>query len=333
MNITKLPSGSYRIRETVNGVTYSKTVKFKPKKYEAEQIIADMVETGESSMTRMTVKEAMEKYIELKEKSLSPSTIAAYTGYIKVFPTNILNTHLSAINEYDLQIAINKLAIGKSTKYIKNLISFLTSSIKMFRKKLILDIVIPDDNRPKNEAYEPTDEDIKKVISAIEGTKFEVPIKLAMLGLRRSEICALTIEDIGDCSATINKVLVRDKNKNWVIKNKMKNGAPERTVYIPKSLEERIRQQGYIYKGCPELIYDKLSNTLKSLGIEHFPLHRLRHYYASVSHALGVPDEYIMLNGGWKSDTVLKKVYRHAQKDRVEALGEPVREHYKKLMG
>lgn len=333
MNITKLPSGSYRIRKMVNGQMYIKTVNFKPKKWEAEQIIAEMVETGESSITRMTVKEAMEKYIELKEKSLSPSTIAAYTGYIKVFPNNVLNTHLSAINEYDLQIAINKLSIGKSTKYIKNLVSFLTSSIKMFRKKLILDIVIPDDNRPKKEAYEPTDEDIKKVVEAIEGTKFEVPIKLAMLGLRRSEICALAIEDIGDCSATINKVLVRDKNKNWVIKNKMKNGVPERTVYIPKSLEERIKQQGYIYKGCPELIYDKLSNTLKALGIEHFPLHRLRHYYASVSHALGVPDEYIMLNGGWKSDTVLKKVYRHAQKDRVEALGKPVREHYKKLMG
>ena len=331
MNITKLPSGSYRIRETVNGIQYSKTVKFKPKKYEAEQIIAEMVETGETSVERMTVKRAMEKYIELKEGKLSPSTIAGYTRYANKFSNTILNMPLASINETVIQAEINKMSKGKSTKYMKNLVSFLISSITTFRKKLILSFDIPDDNRPEQELYEPTDADIKALLLAIKNSKYEIPLKLAMLGMRRSEICALTLDDIGDCSATINKVLVQDKNKNWILKRKTKNHDKSRTIYIPKDLEMKIRKQGYIYNGYPECIYDYLSETLQQLGIPHFSLHRLRHYYASVSHSLNVPDEYIMLNGGWRTDSVFKKVYRHVQNDRIDSLGGPVKQHFDNL--
>ena len=43
--------------------------------------------------------------------------------------------------------------------------------------------------------------------------------------------------------------------------------------------------------------------------------HDLRHYYASVLHAIGVPDQYIMEQGGWKSDFMLKAVYRNTLDD------------------
>lgn len=38
--------------------------------------------------------------------------------------------------------------------------------------------------------------------------------------------------------------------------------------------------------------------------------HDLRHYYASALHAIGIRDQYIMKFGGWKSDSILKSVYR-----------------------
>lgn len=300
-------------------------------KFRKIQIIAEMVETGETSVERMTVKRAMEKYIELKEGKLSPSTIAGYTRYANKFSNTILNMPLASINETVIQAEINKMSKGKSTKYMKNLVSFLVSSITMFRKKLILRIDIPEDNRGENEIYEPTDADIKALLTAVDGSKYEIPLKLAMLGMRRSEICALTLEDIGDCSATINKVLVQNKNKKWIIKRKTKNNDKSRTIYIPKELELKIREQGYVYDGYPECIYDYLSETLQQLGIPHFSLHRLRHYYASVSHSLNVPDEYIMLNGGWRTDSVFKKVYRHVQNDRIDSLGGPVKQHFDNL--
>ena len=51
---------------------------------------------------------------------------------------------------------------------------------------------------------------------------------------------------------------------------------------------------------------------LKKLNIRHFRFHDLRHYSASIQHALGIPDAYIMQRGGWEDDTVLKSIYRHA---------------------
>ena len=273
----------------------------------------------------------MEKYIELKEGKLSPSTIAGYTRYANKFSNTILNMPLASINETVIQAEINKMSKGKSTKYMKNLVSFLVSSITMFRKKLILRIDIPEDNRGENEIYEPTDADIKALLTAVDGSKYEIPIKLAALGLRRSEICALTMNDVGNCCVKVNKTKIEDKDGNWIIRHQLKNGDLQRIVYIPKELELEIRKKGYIYQGHPNSILKYLSQTLQELHIEHFPLHRLRHYYASVSHAMGVPDEYIMQNGGWKTDNVLKSVYRHTQEDRIEELGKPVREHYDKL--
>lgn len=103
--------------------------------------------------------------------------------------------------------------------------------------------------------------------------------------------------------------------KRWIIKT-TKTPDGQRTVWIPDSLVNLIQAHGYIYKGHPGSISRYLERLQDNLGIEHFSLHKLRHYYASMSHALGIPDSYIMAAGGWKSDNVLKGVYRHALKDR-----------------
>ena len=62
------------------------------------------------------------------------------------------------------------------------------------------------------------------------------------------------------------------------------------------------------------MITDQLKDIWERAGIPHFDFHDLRHYCASVQHALGVPDAYIMQRGGWGNDRVLKEVYRHALK-------------------
>ena len=48
----------------------------------------------------------------------------------------------------------------------------------------------------------------------------------------------------------------------------------------------------------------------KQLGIEAFKFHALRSYFASYAHSLGIPDVDIMSIGGWKTDSVMKSVYR-----------------------
>lgn len=81
-------------------------------------------------------------------------------------------------------------------------------------------------------------------------------------------------------------------------------------------LADKIREQGYIHTGHPKNISDFLSATQKKLGIPHFSVHKLRHYFASKMSAMNIPDEDIMRYGGWETDYVMKNVYRHAMEDK-----------------
>ena len=161
----------------------------------------------------------------------------------------------------------------------------------------------------------PTDSDIKRILDYARGTKFEIALTLATFGLRRSEICALTPEDLDGNMLTVNKALVQGADKKWSVKT-TKTEAGTRTIYIPDNLADLIRKQGYVYDGYPNSIVCYLQKVQKKLGIPKFSLHKLRHYYASMSHAIGIPDSYIMQSGGWKTDSTLKQVYRHALDDR-----------------
>ena len=63
-------------------------------------------------------------------------------------------------------------------------------------------------------------------------------------GLRRSEICALTIDDVDGDTVSINKALVLDKDKNWVVKT-TKTTASTRTIVIPSHIADLIRTKWY----------------------------------------------------------------------------------------
>lgn len=84
-------------------------------------------------------------------------------------------------------------------------------------------------------------------------------------------------------------------------------------IEYPEFVSEKWKGiSGRITKLTPDNITTKFSRLLKSSGITHFRFHDLRHYSASIQHALGIPDAYIMSRGGWGNDGVLKNVYRHA---------------------
>ena len=60
----------------------------------------------------------------------------------------------------------------------------------------------------------------------------------------------------------------------------------------------------------------------KDNGLKRFRFHDLRHYSASIRHALNIPDAYIMQEGGWSSDSTLKSVYRHALDDEQDKMAD-----------
>lgn len=329
MKIEKLKSGSYRIRKTYQGKTYTIVVPYKPTQKECLRLMADEMDKAQTEKKRMTFKTAAEKYIEIKTNVISPSTVREYEGIIKRLSKDFNSTLISDITAETVQKEINCLAKDKAPKTVSNYHGFITAVLKMYAPNTILNTTLPQ--KHKIEPYIPTDEDVKRILDHAKGSMFEIPIALACFGMRRSEICALTMDDIEGNIIHINKALVQNSDKKWIVKT-TKTVESTRDIWVPDEIIEMINQHGAIYNGSPNSITCYLAKVQKKLGIPHFGLHKLRHYYASTSTSLGVPNIYIMKSGGWKSDNVLKTVYQHAIKDKKLEMQQFTGEYLKEVM-
>lgn len=312
MKIEKLPSGSYRIRKMYKGHTHTVVTDYKPTQKEAMQLMAEelnKVKPDSTMQKHVTFSQAAEKYIYVKQNVLSPSTIAGYNRISKAISSNFKSILISDISIIDVQKEINDYSAERSPKTVRNAHCFISAVLSMYRPDLSLRTSLPQ--RIKSETYVPTNDEVKKVVEYSRGTEYEVAILLAALGLRRSEICALTLEDLNGNTLRINKALVENSDHGFSKKG-TKTTDSAREIYLPDELVELITTRGYIYKGYPGNILKFLHRAQDTLGIPRFKLHALRHYYASTAHAIGIPDSYIMQSGGWQSDHVLKNVYRHA---------------------
>lgn len=319
MKIEKLPSGSYRIRKMYKGKTYTVITDYKPTQKEALQLIAEELDKVKPNAPHMNFETAAEKYLDSKKNVLSPSSINGYRSVLRNLSESFKDMNMNDITAISIQVEINNYAVDRSPKTVRNAHGFISAVMGMFRPELNISTTLPQ--KQKRQEYIPTDEDVKRILQYAKGSKYEVALLLATFGLRRSEICALTVDDLEGNILTIDKALVTNSEKEFVIKS-TKTTEGTRQIYIPDYIAELIREQGYIYKGFPGNILRYLGRAQDALGIEHFKLHALRHYYASMSHSLGIPDSYIMQAGGWKSDSTLKNVYRHAMDDKKQEMQE-----------
>ena len=315
MKIEKLPSGKYRVRKMVKGQTYSAIVSYKPSQKEATQLIEDQ-RTGRDKQ-KQTFDEGAKEYIEGKRNTLSPSTIRGYESIRKNLPDHFKNRSIGEITAWDVQRYINEYAKNHTPKSVRNVHGFIATILTTFRPDMILHTTLPQ--KVKQKPYIPTDAEVKKIFDFVKDTDYEIPFRLAAYGLRRSEICALTPDDLKGNTLTINKAMVQDEKYGWIVKT-TKTEESTRTIVIDSALSAKIRANKAIYNGKPHNLYDHLQLVLKRLNIRSFPLHALRHYYASTAHAMGIPDAVIMASGGWKTDHVMKNIYRHEKQDQVEQM-------------
>ena len=183
--------------------------------------------------------------------------------------------------------------------------------LKAYRPQLKLETNLPQAEEP--DLYVPTSEEVKAVLEAA-SERLRVPVLLASSGsLRREEICALTPEDITDFGVRVNKAVVYDYDKNLVVKLP-KSQAGDRFCPLPPEIiqEVRVWSDFGISPNALNGVWQKLKYKL---GLE-FRFHDFRHYFASELHAQGVPDQYIMKVGGWKSAATLQRIYRHTLRDK-----------------
>ena len=303
-----------------------------PTKKEAEYMAAEFALKKKSAKAgNMIIGEAMVRYIESRDAILSPATIREYRRMRDKYLQGLMSVQIGQATSELVQTELNRESKTHSPKTMRNMFGLLSATFRMHRPDFRLDVTLPEKTRAK--LYVPSDADIVKLLDSIKGTDLEVAVLLAAFGsLRRSEVCALQDADIQGDTVLVNKAMVMNDRREWVIKPP-KTFTSDRAVKMPQFVIERISGiQGQIVPLNPDQVTKRFLRVLRTLDIPHFRFHDLRHYQASILHALGVPDKYIMRRGGWKSDTTLKNIYQHTMEQAERDFTDRANEHFSSMM-
>lgn len=338
----KLPSGNWRVQCYVGRDSNGKRIYESftaPTKREAEYLAAEFMAKKKREVAKSEDKkliDAYTRYIEIKSNTLSPTTVREYRhAAARDFP-ELMNLKLSQITQEAVQSAVNVMAANHSPKSVRNAHGLLSAVLSMFAPDIRLNTRLPQPI--KTEIYVPIEEEIKKLIRNIKGTELLKAVLLAAFGsLRRSEVCALTIDDIDKESNIVHvrKAMVWADTKEWVIKQP-KSKAGYREVTMPSFvIDKLIPADGTqrIVNLVPTTITNRFSKALEKVNLPHFRFHDLRHYQASILHAMGVPDKYIMERGGWKTDSTLKNIYQHTMSDKRKEIEQDIVKRFEEEFG
>ena len=284
-----------------------------------------------------TVLEAVESYIKLREAVLSPVTVKQYQSIRDVHIKNdsIGKTEIHSLTSPMVQAWINSLVDKKcKPKTIRNCYGLLRSAVKTQDKSIQWGIRLPQ--AAKYQANTPGDKEIKQFIQHIKGKdrNLYLAVLLAAFGpMRRSEICALTSDDIKGNAVTVHRAKVPDVGGGWVIKDTPKTDASNRTIAYPAFVAKELKSvSGPVITCSPAHITKGFKKEMKNAGLPVCRFHDLRHYSASIMHAIGVPDVYIIERGGWSSDYVMKKIYRDSLDAEKRKQTNAINKHFGKLV-
>ena len=206
--------------------------------------------------------------------------------------------------------------------------------------------ILPKKQKSKINPY--TAAEAEALFKVAEGTKMEVPVKLAtMFGLRREEVLGLRWSAIDFSKRTLNInhtcVLVGNAAFNT---NRTKNESSNRTLYMTEEMalylksvkkqqrENQLKQgEHYSYTDyvCideygqqlkPNYISQTFNQMLKKNGLRHIRFHDLRHTCASLlmNHGYEATDISKML--GHSTITTTVDIYGHIDEKRMRNIAE-----------
>lgn len=327
----RLPSGQYRARGFYRDPVTGKVERpsfTAPTRSEAARMVAEW-EMTKSEPVRMTVGECIKRYIAIKEPVLSPATIRGYTAILPRYE-KIERIPVNLISDTDMQSFVSDLSRKYSPKSVRNIYGLLVSSLSMVTDKRY-HVTFP---QKRNITYAiPDDASVRLLIEEANPALKKAIALAAIATLRAGEVCALKYKDIDRENKTIHvhSDMVKDKNGKWIVKSVPKTSASDRLIPVPDQLIELLGDgcpEDFVYARTPGAI-DRAFITLRNrLGLS-CRFHDLRHYAASIMHALNIPDAYIMERGGWKSDGILKSVYRNSISEQSRKFQGVANDHFR----
>lgn len=332
----QLPSGNWNVKiyigKNENGKRIRKSFTADTR-WKAEKMADDYLKKGKKEEKKISVGEAIDGYIRLKENVLAPSTIRGYGIIRRNRLQSLMSVDIHEVNNLNMQLAINEDCKNAGYKSIKEAKALICSALKLYGVRLDLNVTLPA-KKPQIKNL-PTAE---QVISIIRGTDVELPCLLAMwLSLRISEVRGLQFRDIKD-----NIVIVRrsnvyfDGNDNIKDVNKTYNSTRQLAIppYIQKLIEAvpHEKDTDFIVPMGYQEIRNKFKRVLAENGLE-MTFHDLRHLCASVMLKLGIPDKYAMERGGWSTNSTLKAVYQHTFSDERKLVDEKIDNYFNGILG
>lgn len=332
----QLPSGTWRIRvydnELKKQVSFTSDLPGKAGKAEAE-LMAREYQLGRKARKKQgkTVGECIDEYIDLKENILSPTTISGYRKDRKNSLAEISDIFIKDLTPTDIQAFVNKLALTKSPKTVRNVHGLLVSALNVFAPEIRLNTTLPKVQKKIKQLP-----DAVEILRAVKGTDIELPCLLAMwCSLRMSEIRGAKKSNINQGVLTICDTIVTADNES-IERRATKTTESTRQIRLPEAIQMLIsalpEEQDYLTLLSGQAIYKRFIRLLEQNGIEHMTFHDLRHMNASIMLALGIPDKYAMERGGWSSPHVMKSVYQHTFSEERKKADDKIDQYFQSLL-
>lgn len=321
--VTRLPSGAYHTRCMIDGQRISITAETEKEviaKYMAMK--HGVIETEQRKRTKATtLEEALTDYIDERRGFRSPATIYGYESYKRSAFQSMMNVNIHTATDQQWQDAIRKeMRAGKSPKYIKNAWMLMAAAIeaKTGRRP---DVFLPEKEPREREFLDP--DQIPVFVEAIKGETIEIAALLELSSLRRSEMLALTWDniDLDRDIIYVHGARVQGGEKGALVhKAQNKNDTSRRTVPIIPPLKEALlrqeKREGYLVTLTGGWINTRINEICRDNNLPEVGNHGLRHSFASLAYHLGIPEKIAMEIGGWKDHGTMNKIYTHlAQKD------------------
>ncbi len=315
----KLPSGSWYVRVQIGREIYSIT---KPTKTaclkEACALKAGLKSVQKAKKATLTA--AIDRYIEVRENILSPSTIRGYRAIQKNRFKTLMNENVNELRSERCQKAVNLEAKLCSAKTLTNAWRFITSVIYEETGERIT-VRLPQIVKPDRPWLTP--DQIPVFVEAVKGHPVEIPALLALSSLRRSEILALKWKNIDLKKGTIKVTgaAVYDEEGKLIQKAENKNLTSSRIIpIIPQLLDaltDAAHTSEYVCTMSPSAIYANINRVCESVDLPKVGIHGLRHSFASLAYHIGMPEKVAMQIGGWADNQTMHKIYTHIAQEEI----------------